>query len=140
MKITDDHSIPFAFSRKEKYEFQKSANKPYDLIFTNNRVQAYYVGITGRILNNYNFESRFSFSKNWGRIDQPLSELFQNSFYFKINKHIPQIIGGINGFISVAGDFGDLLNQNIAIQIGFKKTWNSFPFISHPTHKHNFIH
>jgi Capsule assembly protein Wzi len=126
---------PFILSQ---FEFPKKINKPNDLMFTNNRVQVYYLGIYGSVLKEYQFNGKISFSKNWGMfgLDFP-SELYQTSFYINVAKNIPQILGGVNGFVSFAGDFGDVLDANYGFQIGIRKSWDSFPFNPHPAHKHN---
>ncbi|MES2796275.1 MAG: capsule assembly Wzi family protein [Bacteroidota bacterium] len=118
-----------------KYEYPNSTSKKFDLIFSNNKVQSYYFGMNGAILNEYNFESRFSFSKNWGSIGTPLRGIYQSSFLVNVNKDLGSILGGINGNVTLAGDFGDLLESNFAIQFGIKKSINTLPFL-HPTHRH----
>jgi Capsule assembly protein Wzi len=125
---------PFILSQ---FEFPKRIFKPNDLLFTNNRVQAYYLGFSGKVFNEYEFTSKISFSKNWGMFGMDFPKLInQTSIILLVKKPFPTILGGINAFVSFASDFGELLEQNSAIQIGIKKSWNTFPFNPHPTHRH----
>ena len=126
---------PFILSNKDFHKLLSDTLS--QTLFTNNRVQAYYLGLNGKINRNYNFVGKMSFSKNWGTYYSVLlNKPIQTSFYFSLNKEINEILGGVNGFINISGDFGSLFGNNLAIQIGFKKIMSSFSFLGHPSHKH----
>lgn len=125
---------PFILS---KLEFPNAKTSTNTVFFTNNRLQSFYFGLNGFFLQKYNFESRISFSNNWGIYQLGFPEIKnQSSIFIKISSEFNQILGGVNGYLNLAGDFGDLLNSNYAIQLGIKKAFRNFPFMSHPTHKH----
>jgi Capsule assembly protein Wzi len=125
---------PFILSKGQYY---KSHSLPQNhLFFTNNRVEAYTISFQGNALNQINFTCRFSFSKNWGNYSFGFSEkVNQSSLFVQLNKDFINFLGGINIYGNIAGDFGDLLDSNGAIQIGVKKSMNYLPFF-HTTHKH----
>jgi Capsule assembly protein Wzi len=130
---------PFFLAKSEFPQKKNDPNNP--LLFSNNRVQVYHFAINGIVIDKYSFESRVSISKNWGTYSLPFQEnILQTSFYLKIDSQLNQILGGINVFGILAGDVGEVLSSNYAIQFGIKKSWSDLPFLSHPTHKHTSIH
>jgi Capsule assembly protein Wzi len=129
---------PFILTKNEHKQTQIT-NKS-TLLFTNNRVQAYIIGFSGAINGKHFFESKVSFSKNWGTYSYGFANpVEQNSFYLKTNSDLDRILGGINIYVIVAGDVGTLLTQNFAAQIGFRKYFNSTAIL-HPTHRHRLNH
>ena len=126
---------PFIMSKNEFPQLISKPN-PSKLMFTNNRIQAYYFGLEGNILNKNYITGRLSFTKNWGMFGIDFAnEKFQTSFSLNSNQYFPTILGGVNGYVNLAGDFGELLNQNFAIQLGLKKSFGFLPFL-HKTHSH----
>jgi len=85
----------------------------------NNRLQAFNLGFLGTA-SKTNFYFKWSHSKNYGFFSTPLIKTpTQNSFIFSISKKI-------NYFtykVAFAGDFGQLFNNNLGLNINILKCW-----------------
>jgi hypothetical protein len=118
-----------------KTEFPQQKVDPINNNFlTNNRIQAYYLALSGSYSNIYNFIGKISFSNNWGSNGLIFQPLQQNSFLVSVSKNYSNLfnLGDASIHASLAGDFGYLLSTNIAASIGVKYNFN----LNHPTHKH----
>jgi hypothetical protein len=108
--------------------------------FTNNRIQAFSISGIGD-LKDIHVLSRISHSKNWGNLNRNFIEaLPQTSFLIGLSKNFKSFFGydNINVYTNLAGDIGQVLSKNIALQIGFRKNLNTVPSLPfyHPSHKH----
>ncbi len=125
---------PFILSN-DQY-LKNSIGSKNTLFFTNNRIQAFILGFSGVLSEKYLFESKISFTKNWGTYRYSFPNFVnQKSFYINVNRDLYQILGGINAYMSLAGDIGRLLNTNIGVQIGIRKSFGYLSFLN-PTHRH----
>ena len=94
-----------------------------NLFFNNNRVEAFYLGVSGIINNNINSEIRISNSKNAGTYPYPLSKV-KNQFSGLISLNFsPSFLDKSVIKLSVAMDSGELYEDNFGFYLGVKKNW-----------------
>ena len=91
------------------------------LVFTNNRVEAFYLGILGVINENVRTELKLSYSLNSPTYSNNLDIIkYQYSGILKINKPLNKYDNTI-AFINFAFDSGSLLISSLGIYFGIKK-------------------
>ena len=92
------------------------------LFFSNNRVDAFYLGILGVINNSINLEIRISNSKNAGTYTSSLSKIKGQSSGLVNLSYSPSFLDNSVVKLSVAIDNGELYN-NYGFHLGLKKNW-----------------
>ncbi len=93
------------------------------LFFNNNRVEAFYLGVSGIINNNVNTEIRISNSKNVGTYTYPFAKI-KNQFSGLVSlNYSPSFLEKAVIKLSVAMDSGELYNNNFGFYLGLKKNW-----------------
>lgn len=105
--------------------------------FTNIKVQSYYIGLQGSLYDIV-YQGRLSISNNWGNFNRHLNNPYkQTSFLISAAKNFEKIfnLNNVDLNFSLAGDFGELLSQNIAVNFGIRKSLHFLPF-RHPIHLH----
>lgn len=100
---------------------------PNDLLqnslFSNNRIQAYYLAIQSVIMRNINTNLKLSYSLNYGTYIAPFKSS-ANQFSFLFNCMIPaNYLGGCEILGTVAFDSGKLYNDNLGVYVGLRKDW-----------------
>ena len=94
-----------------------------NLLFNNNRVESFYLGISGVINNTINSEIRISNSKNVGAYVSPFSKI-KNQFSGLISlNYSPLFLENAVIKLSVSMDSGELFKDNFGIYLGLKKNW-----------------
>ena len=94
-----------------------------NLLFNNNRVEAFYLGILGVINNTINSEIRVSNSKNISAYTSPVSKI-KNQFSGLISlNYSPLFLDKSVVKLSVAIDSGELYSNNYGFNLGLKKNW-----------------
>jgi hypothetical protein len=105
---------------------RNEANNPLSLrnsLFSNNRLQAYYLGIAGTVNDNIELNLRLSYSLNNGTYEAPFKTTL-GQFSTLITANIPmEYLGGCNLISSISFDQGSLLNNTLGAYIGVKKEW-----------------
>lgn len=93
--------------------------KVSESFIANNRLQAFNLGLVGTA-SKTNFYFKWSHSKNYGFFATPLiKNPIQNSFIFSISKKINYLTYKIG----LSGDFGQLFNDNLGLNINILKSW-----------------
>ena len=103
--------------------FDSSPKSLSNALFTNNRVQAYYLGIKSALNESIKLETKLSYSENLGLQDflfiKPL-----NQFSALVNLNIPSnIFGKSNLIFSLSYDTGNLLPNTLGVYLGLRKTY-----------------
>jgi hypothetical protein len=96
---------------------------PLSIYFNNNRVQAFYIGLTGLIGEKIKTEIRISNSKNFGiyndLFDKPKEQF---SGLLKLSKLLNKF-DNTTAFLNIAFDSGSLFSSSFGGYLGIKKEW-----------------
>jgi len=93
------------------------------LLFNNNRVEAFYLGVLGVINNNINSEIRISNSKNTGIYQSSFLKV-KNQFSGLISiNYSPLFLEKTVIKLSLAFDSGELYKDNVGFYLSLKKNW-----------------
>lgn len=85
----------------------------------NNRVQAYYLAIKGRIMKNIDFMTKVSISKNLGTYQMPISVTQYSSYHqftFRLKRNYL-----INSIFAI--DKGELFGNNLGVSLSVQRTF-----------------
>lgn len=94
-----------------------------NLLFNNNQVEAFYLGVLGVINNRINSEIRISNSRNAGTYQYSFSKV-KNQFSESISlNYSPLFLEKTVIKLSVAMDSGELYKDNFGFYLGLKKNW-----------------
>ena len=88
----------------------------------NNRVMAFHFALSGTVQEDWLWESRFSFSQNFGTYDLPFANTVnQFSGFFKLTKPL-NWWDGASLTTTIAFDAGSLFKNSVGFQIGIRST------------------
>lgn len=94
-----------------------------DLFTNNNRVQAYHLGVAGQIGGAVTFQTKLSFSQNYGTYTDPIAPT-ANQFSGGLWVGAPlSARHGLSLTASVAVDKGTLYPDNVGGSLSIRKTW-----------------
>lgn len=107
-----------------------------DLFFTtNNRLWAFHLGAAGRAFRRFTWETKVSYSMNFGTYDIPISPYNigypQVSGIVRVGTRLPYL-GGLEITSSLAWDAGSIYDNVAGFSFSVRKDWNS---LKPPTHK-----
>jgi hypothetical protein len=89
----------------------------------NNRVSVFHWGAEGKAFYNWYWESRLSYSQNYGTYAVPFDVTFKQwSGSLRVSRKINSR-EGLQVFGSLGFDIGDLYRNTIGLQLGIRKTW-----------------
>ncbi len=98
-------------------------NSNGSLVFTNNRITAWHVGLSGTPAPWLHWRALGTLTRNWGTYDRPLDDpLDQNYILFEtVVSH--SALGGWNPTLGIAFDCGKLTGNNFGAQITVRKAF-----------------
>lgn len=103
------------------YELRPDAQR--GLFFPNNRVQAWYVGATGRLFNRLTWATRLAYSRNYGTFSQPYS-LPLGQFSSLLSAQLPLRRWLATQLVTaLALDQGQLRPNTFGGYVGLRKQW-----------------
>lgn len=87
----------------------------------NNRVMVWHLGIGGRMLDYFQFQTKVSYSRNLGTYETPFPGMLrQFSGSFQVSIPV-DLFGGVSATAAFATDFGDLFDRNAGYFFSLKK-------------------
>jgi len=103
-------------------------NRDGYLCFTNNRVQAFHLGISGQIKREWDYRLLASYRRTWGTPYIPIpSPLYSTSAMVEVT-YSPSKLKGWSFLASCAFDIGTLYDSNSGTALRVRKTGNLFSY------------
>lgn len=103
-------------------------------VFTNNRVAMFHAGISGVLGNRVEWQSRISYSKNYGTYNRAFETRptqFSAQFMVSAPINLP-VLGQMSINSTLAVDRGELLPTSSGVYIGLRKTFRTGPPVLTP--------
>lgn len=94
------------------------------IIFKNNRLTAWHIGITGAPCNWLHWRALATFTNNWGTYDNPLDDPVSQNYFLLETYIYPEWMKGWETNIGVALDRGKLIGNNTGIQFTIRKKFH----------------
>ncbi len=95
-------------------------NDPPNHRFTNNRVLAHHIGITGFFSEKLQYRSLFSYSRNYGRHSIPF-DTPRDQYSIMLELQYPLPWYGIQANIAIAADIGNMYGDNYGVMLSFRR-------------------
>lgn len=97
-------------------------NSNGSLIFWNNRVRAWHLGIKGSPADWLSWRVFATVSHNWGNYDRPLEDPTWQQYYMAEAMVTPRKLSGWQGCLGIGLDHGKVIGNNFGIQLTIRKT------------------
>lgn len=95
--------------------------KVYDtdgnLMFLNNRVTAWHVGLQGRLHDELRYRLLFSVTRNWGTYDVPFDNVYKQNYFLGELTYLPRRLPDWRGCLAFGVDHGGLLGNSTGVQL-----------------------
>lgn len=96
-------------------------NADHTLVFTNNRVQAWHIGMDGQPSDELTWKMLFSFTRNWGSYYMPFLDVKKQQYYLFEVGYAPKHLRGWTGTFSLGIDHGNVVGNNTGVQLRIRK-------------------
>ncbi len=91
----------------------------------NNRVAVMHLGVSGQVMDFFQFQLKASYSRNFGTYDKPFpQDTRQLSTLLNVSAPL-YILNGVTANAAVGGDFGRLYKNSIGFYVGIRKEGQS---------------
>lgn len=100
-------------------------NKRHAIIFENNRLQAWHIGVDGNPSDEWSWRLLASFTRNWGTYTYPYPDIKSQIHYLAEATFSPKRLSGWQGTIAIGYDRGKEFGNSTGIQMTIRKTFKT---------------
>ncbi len=101
-------------------------NSNHSIMFYNNRVKAWHLGLCGEPTDELNWRAMVTLSENWGTYARPFDDVLkQNHFLLEVG-YAPKCMKGWSAALACALDKGDVTGDSFGGQLTVRKTFSIF--------------
>ena len=101
--------------------YNAAFGRDHQLVFFNNRVKAWHVGLSGDPADDWHWRTLLSFSRNWGTYDIPLPDMLRQTSVMAEVTYTPRFARGWQASAGIAYDHGKLLGNSFGGQLTIRK-------------------
>ncbi len=101
--------------------YNKSFGRPNLLYFSNNRVKALHLGLSGDPCTEWHWRLLATFSHNWGTYYNPLDDILSQNYFLGEATYRPRWADGWQATVGLGLDQGSLIGNSVGAQVTLRK-------------------